>query len=172
MLDDIDLDGDFEVISGHAIGTPQGQAVLLGLCDEPVHDCVGAPTGAAPGGAKSGWSGSTSVAANPFKLTAFQLPPGMPGLFLYSASQPQVPFGNGWRCVGGAASVMRILPLLASPAQALMGLALDFTSPPFDAGPGAITPGSTGHFQYGYRDTQAPPAFFNLSKGLSVTFCP
>jgi hypothetical protein len=172
VLDDVDQDGDVEIFSAHATGTEAGQALVLGLCEPPVQFCVAAANSASAAGAQIGWKGSTSVAANQFALTAVLVPGGMPGLFLYSAGQAQVPFGNGWLCLGGTASVMRILPLVANPSQAAQGLPLDFTAPPFAAGQGAITPGSTWHFQYWYRDTLAPPTFFNLSGGLSVTFCP
>jgi hypothetical protein len=36
---------------------------------------------------------------------------------------------------------------------------------------GVITPGSTAYFQCWYRDPAAGGAAFNLSDGLSVTFC-
>jgi hypothetical protein len=35
-----------------------------------------------------------------------------------------------------------------------------------------IAPGSTWFFQFWYRDSDAGPAAFNLSNGLSATFCP
>lgn len=172
-LDDLDGDGTVEVFTAKSTGTPEGHLLVYGACPTPTSFCVAAPNSAFPNGAKQGWAGSTSVSTNNFWLQAYFLPPNMPGLFLYSAGQQQVPFGNGSLCVGGGGSgVFRILPLMQNPQQAGIGLKLDFTQPPFNAGPGAITPGSTWHFQYWYRDIVAPPAFFNLSDGLRVTFCP
>jgi hypothetical protein len=45
---------------------------------------------------------------------------------------------------------------------------LDFTSSPASD----ITAGSTWSFQFFYRDVAAGGAGFNLSNGLSATFCP
>jgi hypothetical protein len=96
----------------------------------------------------------------------------MIGQFLYSAGQAQTPFGNGFLCLGGGASVMRIFPPVVGGQQAGMGVGIDFQSPPYNAGPGAITAGSTWNFQFWYRDVAAGGAQFNLSNGLQVTFCP
>ena len=51
--------------------------------------------------------------------------------------------------------------------------ALDLNAPPADAGHGHIGPASEWHFQFWYRDPFGPGGGgFNLSDGLSVTFCP
>ena len=47
---------------------------------------------------------------------------------------------------------------------------LDYTNPPQAAG--QITVGSTWNFQFRYRDPAAGGAYFNLSDGLEITFCP
>ena len=41
-----------------------------------------------------------------------------------------------------------------------------------NSGPGAINPGDTHNFQYWYRDPLSMGAGYNLSDGLSITFCP
>lgn len=173
VLDDVDGDGDSEVFSARPSGTPEGELLVVGQCETPIHSCVGAPNSLSASGSFLTWFGSTSVASNSLVLAAYGIPSSMPGLFLYSAGQQQTPFGNGFLCVGGGgAGVFRILPAVFPMLGNWVSLPLDFTAPPFDAGAGEITPGSTWHFQFWYRDTQDPPAFFNLSSALSVTFCP
>jgi hypothetical protein len=49
---------------------------------------------------------------------------------------------------------------------------LDLTAPPADAGPGAITAGTSWSFQLWYRDPAGPGGSgFNLSDGLRVSLC-
>lgn len=114
-------------------------------------------------------NGDCSIAANAFRLEAGPVPNTV-GLFFYSQVQAGggagVPFGNGLRCVGGGAPLFR---LGASAIDGnLLGLDVDVTSPPQAAG--ALTPGSTWHFQAWFRDPSAGGAQFDLSDGLSVTF--
>jgi hypothetical protein len=47
---------------------------------------------------------------------------------------------------------------------------LDIQSPPQASG--QITDFSTWIFQFWYRDPAAGGAYFNLSDGLEITFCP
>jgi hypothetical protein len=62
--------------------------------------CIGAPNSVGPGAVMSA-SGSTSLALDNFVLGCSGLPPTTNGIFFFGASQIQVPFGNGFRCVGG-----------------------------------------------------------------------
>jgi hypothetical protein len=75
----------------------------------------------------------------------------------------QVAFGNGFRCVGGA--VLRLGQHATNPSG-VATVAINF-----GAVPTPITVGSTWKFQYWYRNPAAGGALFNLSNGLSVTFC-
>jgi hypothetical protein len=117
------------------------------------------------------WSGSTSVSANDLVLTASDCPRNVNGLMIYSPEPTEVPLGNGNLCLSNAplGFVLR-LPFENSGAGGVMVHALDNTSPP--APEGLITPGSTWYFQCWFRDVTAPPAFFNFSDGLEVTFKP
>ncbi len=130
--------------------------------------CQSAPNSTGVGGVV-GWIGSTSVADNSLRLVAEECPAGNVGLFFYGTSALQQPFGDGFRCVGG--SVFRLFPLANIQFGGVAFRDVDFSAPP---APGAtITPGSTWHFQFWFRDPGGPGGSgFNLTDGLSVTFCP
>jgi hypothetical protein len=111
--------------------------------------CISAPNSAGPG-AIIGFLGSTSVSANDLILTAIQCPPGQLGLFYYGPNQIQVPFGNGFRCVGG--STFRLYPPVQTDVFGNVARVLDNTVPPASSGPGKIDPSDRWNFQFWYRD--------------------
>jgi len=110
-------------------------------------------------------TGTVSIASNNFALVASGLPPNTSGVFYYGSTEIQQSFGNGFRCVGG--STFRLGVQQAS-AGGVMTRTIDFTAL---IGPGAITAGSTRRFQCWYRNPAGGGAGFNLSNGLSATFC-
>jgi hypothetical protein len=117
--------------------------------------------------------GSTSLAANDFELAAASAPAGKSALFYYGPTQIQVPFGNGYRCVGnGALGVFRLGPPSLTSSEGAALRPVDFTQPPASGGGGAITAGSTWNFQLWYRDPAAGGAGVNLSDALRATFVP
>lgn len=127
--------------------------------------CVGAPNSAGPGASITVY-GSSVVADNDVLLTAQGLPPNLPGIFIFAPQQAQVPFGDGFLCVGG--SVTRVLPMKVATPQGTLQQALDLQAPPIS---GLIVPGSTHHFQFWYRDPQGPGgSTFNLSDARQVAF--
>ncbi len=133
----------------------------------PLRYCIAAPnsTGA---GASLSFDGAMSVEANALVLQSGPLPPSNYGLFFYGSNSVQLPFGNGYRCVGG--STLWRLPLVNSGPAGRASHALDFTDPPF---PGAeIHPGSSWCFQHWYRDPPGGGAAFNLSDALRLYFHP
>ena len=73
--------------------------------------------------------------------------PGQFALFFTGPEEIQVPFGDGFRCVGAGS----------------VGL--------FRLGPPQL-PGERRSFQLWYRDPAAGGSGFNLSNGVTVTFCP
>ena len=93
------------------------------------------------------------------------------GLFYYGPDQISIPFGDGFRCVGGA-EVFRLEPATLSGGFGENIRPLDYNQAPMNAGAGMITPSSTFNFQYWYRDPNGATDTFNLSNGLEVTFCP
>ena len=134
--------------------------------------CETSPNSHGPG-AYIGSSGPTSIATNDFTLTVTGSVPDTVGLFLYSAGQTEVPFGDGLRCIGGGDHLLfRLLPPSVADSAGLASHWLDFDAPPASVGAGAIVPGSTWFFQYWYRDPAGSGSGFNLSDGLRVRFDP
>jgi len=131
--------------------------------------CTSAPNSMGAG-AVIGASGSTSVSGNDFTLDVTAAAASQVGLFYYGPNQIEIPFGNGYRCVGGGA--FRLGPPLSTDPAGFATRWLDFTQPPANGGPGAILAGSHWNFQFWYRDPAAGGASFNLSDGLSVDFLP
>jgi hypothetical protein len=139
---------------------------------DPFNYCIGAPNSIG-GGAMISSSGSTSIAANDFTLHFQSARPGQFGLFYYGPQQVQIPFGDGFRCVGaGGVGTFRLYPPITADPFGDGQRPLDFTQPPASAGPGQIAPGSTWYFQYWYRDPGGPGGSgFNFSNGLGAPFC-
>jgi hypothetical protein len=112
-------------------------------------------------------SGTKSITANDLTLIATGAIPSNFGIFFYGNTSTQVPFGNGFRCVG--APLYR-LPVVSTNAAGIGSYLLDNSVPPSSSG--QITEFSTWYFQYWYRDPSAGGANFNLSDSLEATFCP
>ena len=108
--------------------------------------------------------GSTSVGDADLLLEAAPVP-DQPGVFFYGPNQIEVPFGDGFRCVGG--NVTR-LGVTWGQNGALRSF-VDFGEP---GTAGAIQAGSTLHFQAWYRDPQGGGQGFNLSNGYTISFLP
>ena len=142
---------------------------LLDLDDLSEGYCVTSPNSAGPGMTLS-VSGSASLAANDLHLHASGGVPLAMGLFFYGRDQLQVPFGDGFRCVG--TQVFRLSPPVQIDPAGQATRQVDFTVGSPSSGAGEILPSSTWNFQCWYRDTAVPGgAGFNLSNAYSVTFC-
>lgn len=113
------------------------------------------------------YTGAFQLSAANLQLVAAHCPPARLALFLYGDAQSHIPFGAGWRCVGGN---VRRLPLLETSSTGTAQFAL---GPLFAAGGTGIQPGSTWNFQFLFRDwTGASAPGLNLSDALSATFAP
>lgn len=135
----------------------------------PGNYCTAAPNSLGLGALVSA-SGSPSISAATFTLRVDHAVPNQAGLFLYAVGQAQVPFGDGFRCVGHP--ILRLGPALSTDGTGTAERGLDFTAPPANSGPGQITAGSTWNFQFWYRDPAAGASGFNLSNGLRAHFIP
>jgi hypothetical protein len=114
-------------------------------------------------------SGSGSIAGNNLGLRAGPMEAGQPGIFYYGPDQIQVPFGDGFRCIGGAAgTIVRMFPFAVADGAGFMNYSVNNTLPVHVQ----FTPGATLHFQAWFRDPSAGMTGFNLSDGLELTLAP
>ena len=111
--------------------------------------------------------------ADDLVLTAAPVPADEPGLFYYGSRELGAPFGIGTRCVGGVAGTVFRFPFVVSTAAGEFLLPINYALPPAVSGhPGALEAGVTRKFQIWFRDPLGLHPGYNLSDGLSVTFCP
>ncbi|HVS18898.1 MAG TPA: hypothetical protein VMT18_09890, partial [Planctomycetota bacterium] len=156
--------------AGQVVGAPHATVrtsvarLSTGVCSA-ANFCVGAPNSAGSGAVMS-HTGSTSVSADDLVLRCDGAVLGTLGIFYYGTETAQAPFGNGFRCIGGQA--FRLAGQFVDAGGTVLH-ALDLANPPQTGG--QITPGSTWHFQFWFRDTPAGGAGFNLSDGLAIDFC-
>lgn len=157
------------------------EALRSAVCAQPIPDavdarrfdltttyCIAAPNSVSPG-AFIGYTGSTSIGVNDFRLRVTGAT-SAPGLFYYGDQSTQVPLGDGWLCVTGNA--FRLGPATNAPGGVNSRL-VNFAAPPAGSGPGQVLPGSTWYFQYRYRNVNGPLGTgYNQSDGLQVTFTP
>jgi hypothetical protein len=135
--------------------------------------CTAAPNSTGFG-AEMAMSGSTSIAANDLVLNAGPIPPGEPGIFYYGQTETQIPFGDGFRCIGtsGPGTVFRLFPFVTPGALGNLSYNVDNQHVPAGSPGAQLLAGSTWKFQAWYRDPAAGGAGFNLSDGLSLFLIP
>jgi hypothetical protein len=143
-----------------------GWVHVVDLFAQPQNYCTAAPNSVGPG-AIFHVTGSASIASDDLDLWATGLPPGSLGLFTYGTGQANLPFGNGFLCVGGTTA--SFLPTVIQPNGAA-GVEVSYTGSPAQGG--LITAGSSWHFQFTYRDAAGGGAQFNLSDATTVDFLP
>lgn len=165
------ISADGMTIVGHGVnshGKTRGWVVTLPSdCVAPTNYCQSSPNSNGTE-AMIGSQGSTSVGANDLVLTVDGATPNRFGIFYYGPNQILVPFGDGFRCVGG--SPFR-LQAIQTDGTGSASFALDNTSPPQPAG--QLESGEDWNFQFWYRDPNQPGGSgFNLSNALAVTMCP
>lgn len=139
-------------------------AAAFGSTDSGTNYCTSV-TNSTGSAATISTGGSTSVGANDLVLNAAPVP-NQPGLFFYGPDQVQIPFGNGFRCVGGTVGRLDV----HNASSNALSHDLDVTQPPNAAT--TITAGTSWNFQCWYRDPLAGGASFNLSDGIAVPFTP
>ena len=85
-----------------------------------------------------GYSGSASYFANDLVLECYGAVPNQFGIFYYGPNQIQVPFGDGFRCVGAGLLGTYRLPVQQADSFGDVYCPLDFNSPPASGGGGLI----------------------------------
>ena len=95
-------------------------------CQDPVSFCTSTVNSSSATGA-IGASGTPSIAANDFTLSALGIPSIQPCIFFYGPNQVQMPLGDGFRCVGG--NIYR-LPPTSTTIWGDVTYDLDIGSPP------------------------------------------
>ncbi len=108
-------------------------------------------------------SGSVLRADEDVELFVGSAAAGVPGLLFFGPNAVQVPFGDGFRCVGGQTT--RVLPLLVVDPTGNGSRRLNFNAP-YAAN---LVAGSAARFQYWFRDQAAMGAGFNLTDGVELT---
>ncbi len=118
-----------------------------------------------------GW-GSTSVSADDLVLVTSHAPRKRLGRLIMGTGTTAIPAGDGLMCVAGTTWRFPVqYSGLSGSYRRGPGL-VAYTSAHFAAG-GAITSGSTWHFQTWFRDVGGPcGTYSNLSPALTVTFTP
>jgi len=136
----------------------------LNACPSMANVCVSTPnsTGVA---ALIDSTGQNRISTNNLVLFATDLPVNKLGLFFFGQTQTQVPFGNGWRCVGNP---LYRLPTTTSNIFGDLYWPLDLNALP---GGVQIHAGETWYFQAWYRDPAAGGANFNSSDALQIPWC-
>ena len=129
--------------------------------------CQTAPNSAGPGAVITA-NGSLSLANDDFTLSVMGAALSEAGIFYYGPDILMVPFGDGWRCIGGATT--RLFPVQGTGPSGVVSYDVDLGNPSQPAG--LIEAGTTWRFQFWYRDPLFGGAGFNLSDAVSVTFCP
>ncbi|MFT4543318.1 MAG: hypothetical protein ACI841_001413 [Planctomycetota bacterium] len=84
------------------------------------------------------------------------------GIFYYGANALQVPFGDGYRCIGGATNRTSAIN---SGADRISRLALRLQG-------SSISTGATTRFQYWFRDPSTGATGRNLTDAHAATFVP
>ena len=84
-------------------------------------------------------SGSADIDLNNLVLHATGLPPNQLGIFFYGPEPAQLPFGDGFRCVGaGGIGLFRIQPPVST-GTGVMSQGVDYTNPPTSAETSVLT---------------------------------
>jgi len=114
-------------------------------------------------------TGVASVSADSVVLTGTQMPNG-PCLYFQGTTQVAVPFGDGVRCVAGAAIRIGIKFNVGNTSSYPVGV-----DPPLSVAGGVPAVGGIRHYQCWYRDanpTYCTIATFNLTNGLTIGWTP
>ena len=106
--------------------------------------------------------GCDSLSGAKLELVASGLPPGVLARCFFGAATAQVPYGDGFRCVGGP---IHRLPGSSTDGSGILATELDFAR--FGA---HLSPGTTSYFQALHRDHAGTGV--NLTNALAIEITP
>ena len=111
--------------------------------------------------------GSTSLVDDNFALEVEGGRNGRPAVLIFGDQATQVPFGDGFRCIGGSATFLRgEVSTFEFPGRLRQEVSLS------TGALSGLMAGDTMLFQFIFRDPGGPGGSgFNLTNGVSVTFC-
>lgn len=117
--------------------------------------------------------GTTSLVADDLVLTASRLPAHQLAVLWLGATQVDLAFGDGRRCVGSEPGGFFRYAAASASAHGSMMLGPGLFAGASGCGTCAFTPGSTWNFQLAYRDPFGPcGAGLNATNALAVTLAP
>lgn len=135
-------------------------------CPAPASYCPSDPN-TFGGGTEMILVGSTSVAADDFRLSVTRAPANTFGVFFYGLRRDYRFSGHGTMCVGGPHARLGVVQTDAA-GTSLFRVVLAA----HQTGPLALEPGAHGHFQFFHRAISPVLFNWNFSNALAVTFCP
>ncbi|MFT4543355.1 MAG: hypothetical protein ACI835_005825 [Planctomycetota bacterium] len=147
-------------------------------CGNEITDSAGCANSTGEGGIV-GAAGSSSVFADDLTLTATGLPANQFALFIAAEGTHQLPFGDGFLCVGGPGiKIIRYNPVQNTglEGQVTIGpglVALSYSGTLGFPSVAGIDAGETWFWQAWYRDATGPcGAAYNLTSALAVSYVP
>lgn len=169
-LGDVDGDGvaDFAAgaptepsnLAGAEVGQSRVEVVLSGRVRQYSYCPLGPNSSGAA--ARITAAGSSRVSQNDLGFHVEGVPNNKFGLFLMGADAVQLPFHDGWRCIG---SFKRLSPALSTGTGGELDWTADLNVPPAHL----ITAGSSWSFQLWFRDL---PGSLDTSDAVRVAFVP
>lgn len=170
-----DLNGERDIFLRDRLGpfevycAGDGSGATACPCSNPGGAGHGCANSVGPG-ARLEASGTSSVALDDLRFTAYQLAAGQPALMFVGTTQVAtgdgVAFGDGLRCAGG--SILRLgITVPDGAGNAFWGSGGGLSSS------ASFAPGEARNFQVWYRDPAGPcSAGFNLSNAVRAVFVP
>ena len=136
------------------------------LCMPPENFCQTAPNSSGAGAVMSAF-GSSSHTANDLQLSVESAAPNQFGVFFFGQTPIQIPFGDGFRCIGNGAFRLNVVTTDGAGSADWSIDVTDIEQPTTN-----LDVAETWYFQFWFRDPFFGGTGFNLSDGLRVIYCP
>ncbi|MCE9595336.1 MAG: hypothetical protein K8S98_14210 [Planctomycetes bacterium] len=167
LLGDVDGDGRFDYAGAASYASSGKGAVYVFSLEPKISNYCTSTVNSTGSAATARASGYASFVANDLNLIADHVPANKPAMFMTSQTQAQIPFGNGFQCVGSP--IKRVGAPTPASAGGVVDVDFSIQASPWSS---LIAVGSTWNFQCWFRDVAGGGSGFNFSDGLQVTFIP